>query len=144
MSELTRLDDVRMSDIQPNKFSIDMLADTIAEGIKNGHVEPLNVAVKMTALEQLTKAVREKIMDDVQAELGKHPKNKAEVLGASVSMVDTIRYDYHHIPEWKALTTQIDELTAKRKAIEEEEKKWRRGELPVLSASTTFKIQLAK
>ena len=144
MSNITRIDDVRVSDIQPTKFGIELLADTIAESIKDGHTEPIAVAVKMTALEQLAKEVRERIKEDVQAELSKHPKSKAEILGASVTQFDSIRYAYDHIPEWKELTNQIDELTAKRKAIEDEEKKWRRGELPVISATTTFKVTLSK
>ena len=144
MSNITRIDDVRVSDIQPTKFGIELLADTIAESIKDGHTEPMAVAVKMTALEQLAKEVRERIKEDVQAELAKHPKSKAEILGASVTQFDSIRYAYDHIPEWKELTQQIDEHTAKRKAIEDEEKKWRRGELPVISATSTFKITLAK
>jgi hypothetical protein len=144
MSNVTRIDDVRMSDIQPTKFGIELLADTIAESIKDGHTEPIAVAVKMTALEQLAKEVRDRIKDDVQSELSKHPKSKAEILGASVSQMDTIRYDYSHIAEWSELDAKIKELTERKKAIEDEEKKWRRGELPVISATSTFKVTLSK
>lgn len=144
MSNITRIDDVKVSDIQPTKFGIELLADTIAESIKDGHTEPIAVAVKMTALEQLAKEVRDRIKDDVQSELSKHPKSKAEILGASVSQMDTIRYDYSHIAEWAELDAKIKELTERKKAIEDEEKKWRRGELPVISATSTFKVTLSK
>jgi hypothetical protein len=144
MSKLTRLEDIKVSDLQPTKFGIDLMADTIAEGVKTGVADPLPIAVKMTALETLAKAVREKIQPDVLEALGWHPNGKAEILGANMAQADTIRYDYSHIPEWVELDAKIKELTEKRKEIEETEKKYRRGELPVLSASTTFKITLAK
>jgi hypothetical protein len=144
MSNITRIEDLKVSDLQPTKFGIDLMADTIAEGVKTGNADPLPIAVKMTALETLAKAVREKIQPDVMDALGKHPKGKAEILGASMAQADTIRYDYSHIKEWAELDAQIKWLSDRKKAIEDEEKKYRRGELPVLSASTTFKITLAK
>ena len=138
------IDDIQLKDVLPTKFSLDLMADTIADEVRQGRIEPLQVAVKMTALEALVKSVREKIQPDVMDELGRHPKGKAEILGAAVSLFDSVKYDYSHVPGWKDLDDQIRDLTEKRKAIEEEEKKWRRGELPVLSATSTFKIQLAK
>ena len=127
MNNVTGIDTVRVADIQPNKFSIDLLAETIAEGISTGQVEPLQVAVKMTAIESLVKAVREKIQGAVIDELGKYPKGKAEILGASVSQMESVKYDYSHIDGWQDLDEQIRELTERRKAIEDEEKKYRRG-----------------
>lgn len=138
------IDDIQLKDVLPTKFSLDLMADTIADEVRQGRIEPLQVAVKMTALETLVKSVREKIQPNVMDELVRHPKGKAEILGAAVSLFDSVKYDYSHVPGWKDLDDQIRDLTEKRKAIEEEEKKWRRGELPVLSATSTFKIQLAK
>lgn len=138
------IEDIQFRDVLPTKFSIDLMASTIADEVKQGRIEPLSVAVKMTALESLVKSVREKIAEDVMAELDKHPKGKADILGACVSRFEAIKYDYLHVAGWRELDDQIRDLTEKRKAIEEEEKKWRRGELPVLSATSTFKIQLAK
>jgi hypothetical protein len=144
MSNITRLEDIKVSDLQPTKFGIDLMADTIAEGVKTGNADPLPIAVKMTALETLAKAVREKIQAEVMDALGKHPKGKADILGASMAQADTIRYDYSHIKEWAELDAQIKWLSDRKKAIEDEEKKYRRGELPILSATTTFKMTLAK
>ena len=144
MSNTKPIDDIQLRDVLPTKFSIDLMADTIAEEVRQGRTEPLTVAVKMTALESLVKAVREKIQPEVMDELGKHPMGKAEILGAAVSLFDSVKYDYYDVPGWRELDEQIRDLTEKRKAIEDREKKWRRGELPVLSATSTFKIQLAK
>jgi len=59
-----------------------------------------------------------------------------------VSLVDTIRHDFSHIEAWSDLEAVILAARESQKRIEEEEKKWRRGELPVKSSSSTFKVQL--
>lgn len=138
------LDTIKVGDIAPTKFGIDLLAESVAEQVREGLADPIAIAIKMNALEQLVKSVKDKIGKDVIDELGKHPKGKAEVLGASVSVVDTIKYDYSHIREWSELDQQIASLTEKRKEIEAKEKEFYKGDLPIKSASTTFKIILSK
>lgn len=143
-SPLQTIDDVKMSDIMPTKFGLELISDSITDQVKAGEMDPLVVAVKMNALEQLTKLVKERIMGEVMDELSKHPKNHADVLGASVSIMDSVKYDYSHIEEWAELDLRIQELTAKKKEIEDFQKKFYRGDLPVKSSATTFKVQLAK
>jgi hypothetical protein len=58
--------------------------------------------------------------------------------------VDVPKYDYRHVPKWVALSHAIDVAIEQRKAIEDEEKKLRRGELPVLSVTQSLKVNLAK
>ena len=138
------LDKITVGEISPTKFGIDLLAESVAEQVREGLVDPISIAVKMNALEQLTKSVKEKIGKDIIDELGKHPKGKAEMLGATISVMDTVKYDYSHIPEWAELDAQISELTEKRKEIEAKEKEFYKGDLPVKSATTTFKVNLSK
>jgi len=142
--EAKELSEIKIADIAPTKFGIDMMADAIAEETLAGKLDPLSVIVQMAALEQLTKAVREKIAEAAKEQLYKHPKQVAEILGAKVQAVDLPKYDYRHVPEWETLTGVITEYTTRRKEIEEEEKKYRRGELPVLSVSQSIKVNLAK
>jgi hypothetical protein len=142
--ETRELSEIKIADIAPTKFGIDMMADAIAEETLAGKLDPLSVMVQMAALEQLTKAVREKIAEAAKEQLYKHPKQVAEILGAKVQAVDLPKYDYRHLPEWETLTVVIDQYTKQRKEIEEEEKKYRRGELPVLSVSQSIKVNLAK
>jgi hypothetical protein len=142
--ETRELSEIKIADIAPTKFGIDMMADAIAEETLAGKLDPLSVMVQMAALEQLTKAVREKISEAAKEQLYKHPKQVAEILGAKVQAVDLPKYDYRHVPEWETLTGVITEYTTRRKEIEEEEKKYRRGELPVLSVSQSIKVNLAK
>ena len=142
--ETRELSEIKIADIAPTKFGIDMMADAIAEETLAGKLDPLSVMVQMAALEQLTKAVREKIAEAAKEQLYKHPKQVAEILGAKVQAVDLPKYDYSHVDGWFELSDTISALTDKRKAIEEDEKKYRRGELPVLSVSQSIKVNLAK
>lgn len=140
----SKLDKIQVGDISPTKFGIDLIAEGILEQVREGDLNSLDVAIKMNALEQLTKSVKEKLLNDVLDELSKYPKGKAEINGATVSVMDSIKYDYSHIPEWVELDQQIAILKEKQKEIEDTEKKYHRGDLPIKSASSTFKIQLNK
>jgi hypothetical protein len=130
--------------VVPTKYGISLLAETIAEQVKAGEQEPLAVAVRLNAIESLAKQARELIAEDCLAELGRHPKGKAELMGAAVQVVDLPKYDYSAEPGWAELEAQITELKAKQKEIEEAAKKYHRGDLPVKSCSTSIKINLAK
>lgn len=133
-----------LHDVVPTKYGISLLAETIAEQVKSGEQEPLSVAVRLNAIESLAKQARELIAMDCITELGKHPKMKAELMGATVQSVDLPRYDFSAEPGWAKLEAQIAELKAMQKEIEEDAKKYRRGELPVKSCTTTIKINLTK
>ena len=142
--ETRELSEIKIADIAPTKFGIEMMADAIAEETLAGKLDPLTVIVQMSALEQLTKAVKERIGDAAKEELYKHPKQVAEIAGAKLQAVDVPKYDYSHVDGWMELSDTIAALTEKRKAIEDEEKKYRRGELPVLSVTQSLKVNLAK
>lgn len=120
------------------------MAEAIAEQVKEGYVNALDAVIRMNAMETLVKMVREKISADVMDELYKHPKQKAEINGVQVSEMTSIKYDYSHLPGWSELDQQIAELTEKRKAIEDHEKTYHKGDLPIKSSSVTFKIQIPK
>lgn len=139
-----KLNDITVGEIMPTKFGLELMADSIAEQVNGGEIDSLDVAVKMNAMEQLVKLVREKISATVMDELGKYPKGKAEINGATVSVMESIKYDFSHLPGWQELDTQITDLKEKQKAIEDHEKTYFKGNLPVKSATSTFKISLSK
>ena len=139
-----KLDEIRVGEIMPTKFGLDLMAEAIAEQVQGGHVSALSAVIRLSAMETLVKMVKEKISKDVMDELYKHPKQKAEINGVQVSEFSSIKYDYSHLPGWTELDTQIAELTEKRKEIEEHEKKFHRGDLPIKSSTVTFKINIPK
>jgi hypothetical protein len=130
--------------IDISKTAIENIATTVNESIESGVYNPLEIALKFKALEEVCKLVKDKAMTSIIDELYKHPKQTTEVLGCKVSIMDTIKYDYSHLPEWAAAEEQRLHFVEQQKVIEETEKKWRRAELPIKSASTTYKIILPK
>jgi hypothetical protein len=141
---LLKLNEIKVGDIAPTKFGIELMADAIQEQVNDGLVDPLELAIKFNSLEQLIKSVKSRITENVLAELMKHPKGKAEVLGASVSQMDSVKYDFSDLPGWSELEEQISALKEKQKEIEDKEKTYHKGDLPIKSVTSTFKIQLSK
>lgn len=139
-----KVNDIKVGDIAPTKFGIELLADSIQEQINEGNLDPLEVAIKFNSIEQLAKSVKTRITANVLAGLDNHPKRKAEVFGATVSEMETIKYDYSDLPGWLELEEQIKVLKEQQKEIEDKERTYHKGDLPIKSASSTFKIQLSK
>lgn len=139
-----QVNDLKVGDIAPTKFGIELLADSIQEQINEGLLDPLEIAIKFNCIEQLATSVKSRIKDHVLAGLDHHPKRKADVFGAVVSEMVTIKYDYSDLPGWTELEEQIKVLKEKQKDMEDRERTYHKGDLPVKSASSTFKIQLSK
>lgn len=127
-----------------SKEEISKMVDHISDLVNEGFYNSIHVAIIMNSLEHLTKMVKEKIQLDVLNELYKYPKNKAEIHGATVSLMDSVKYDYSNLPGWSELEEQIVALRLQQKEIEDIEKKYHRGDLPIKSSTSTFKIQLSK
>ena len=139
-----KVNEIKVGDIAPTKFGIELMADAIQEQVNDGLLDPLEVAIKFNSLEQLVKSVKSRITENVLAELMKHPKGKAEVLGAVISNMESTKYDYSDLPGWSELEEQISALKEKQKEIEDKEKTYHKGDLPIKSVTSTFKIQLSK
>ena len=138
------LDNIRVGQITPTKFGLDLMAEEIAEQVEKGAINPLDVAIRLNSMDTLVKLTKEKISNWVMDELGKYPKAKADINGVQVSEMTSIKYDYSHLPGWSELDQQIQELTEKRKAIEDHEKTYHKGDLPIKSSTVTFKINIPK
>lgn len=142
--KLAKLDDIKVGEIAPTKFGLDLMAEAVAEQVREGNINPLDTVIRLNAMETLVKMVKEKIANDVLDELMKHPKQKAEINGVQVSEMTSIKYDYSHLPGWTELDQQIADLKEKQKAIEDHEKTYHKGDLPIKSSSVTFKINIPK
>jgi hypothetical protein len=139
-----RVNEIKLGDIAPTKFGIELMADAIQEQVNEGLLDPLELAIKFNGLEQLVKSVKSRITENVLSELMKHPKGKAEVLGAVVSNMESVKYDFSDLPGWSELEEQIIALRLQQKEIEDVEKEYHKGDLPIKSVTSTFKIQLSK
>lgn len=132
------------SQFRPTKTAIDLFAESVAEQINNGEIDPVVAHFQCSVVENYVKSVRDKISESVIDGLMKWPKSTAEIEGAKISAVDVTRFDFSHLPEWAELEQVITAARERQKEIEEEEKKWRRGELPIKGTSTSIRVQLSK
>lgn len=128
----------------PTKATIGQIVEHFVLAINEGNMSAIDVAINIAALESLAKELRSRITPNVIGDLFLHPKQKAEIRGATITVLDVCRYDFSHIEKWSELELVIVTARDQQKEIEDEEKKWRRGELPVKSSSSSFKIQLSK
>lgn len=131
-------------EFKPTKTAIELFAESVAEQINNGEVDPVVAHFQCAVVENYVKSVREKISDAVIDGLMKYPKMTAEIEGAKMSAVDVTRFDFSHLPEWAELENVIAAAKERQKQIEDDEKKWRRGELPIKGTTTSIRVLLSK
>ena len=152
---LELLPKVELSSIEPNKFNIELLKQTIVAHFRDSGESPLEMLVKSEALQQLLDGIRAELKEDVIAELDKYPQGKADVLGAELSKMESgIKYAYDGDYTWQKLNQEVEavkyklkEREALLKAIKEPLVDPETGEIiypaPKYS-TTTFKISLKK
>jgi hypothetical protein len=132
-------------EIAPSKTEIDLMAQNVANELNDGIIKAEDIAVKVAVVEAFAKALRSKSEEHIIDFLDKCPKGKYDYLGASLSLKDSQTYDYGAYSEkWAELQVKIDELKAEQKEIEENGKKFERGQIPLKSYKQTYSITLNK
>ena len=132
-------------EIAPSKTEIDLMAQNIANELNEGIIKAEDIAVKVAVVEAFAKALRSKSEEHIIDFLDKCPKGKYDYLGAALSLKDSQTYDYGAYSErWAELQLKIDELKAEQKDIEENGKKFERGQIPLKSYKQTYSITLNK
>lgn len=132
-------------EVAPTKTDIETYATNVANELNEGLVKAEDIAVKMAAIETFAKTLRTKVEDHVIDFLDKCPKGAYNHLGAELKLKDSQTYDYAaYSQEWADLQTQIDVLKEKQKEIEENGKKFERGQIPLKTYKRTYSITLNK
>jgi hypothetical protein len=134
----------QIADIVPTKTNISAMAANIAAQVQDGYADVLKAIVSLKAIEEVAKEAQVLCRESAIDAIACYPKSKANVLGADIAPFESYKYDYSHITEWSELEEQIVELKSRQKEIEDTEKKFRRGEIPIKSYTSTIKITLAK
>lgn len=152
---LELLPKVELTSIEPSKFSIELLKQTIVNHFRESGESPLEMLVKSEALTQLLEGIKAELKADVISELDKYPQGKAEVLGAELAKMESgVKYAYDGDYTWTKLNQEVEavkykmkEREALLKTIKEPLVDPETGELvhpaPKYS-TTTFKISLKK
>lgn len=132
-------------EIAPSKSDIEQLAQNVANELSEGTMKAEDIAVKISVVEHFAKSLRAKSEEHIIDFLDKCPKGKYDHLGAALSLKDSQTYDYGAYSErWAELQNQIDILKAEQKEIEENGKKFERGQIPLKSYKQTYTISLNK
>lgn len=132
-------------EIAPSKSDIEQLATNVSNELIDGTMKAEDVAVKVSVIEHFAKSLRAKAEEHIIDFLDKCPKGKYDHLGASLSLKDSQTYDYAaYSPRWAELQSQIDKLKEEQKEIEENGKKFERGQIPLKSYKQTYTITLNK
>jgi hypothetical protein len=146
---------VDLSTIEPSKFNIELLKQTIVQHFQDTGDSPLEMLVKAEAIQQLLDGIRADLRDLVVSELEKHPQGKAEVLGSELAKIESgVKYIYDTDYTWSKLNEEVE---AKKFALKEREKMLRTITSPLADpetgeminpapriSTTTFKITLKK
>lgn len=109
-----------IEEIPSNKAGIEIFANAIVQGILSGEIEPLEVAVKVDAIDKIIKAVksnvqyRDVILDNADMYDGK----TFEFSGVKITKADSVKYDYSVDAVWRGLKADEDAVAEKRKARE--------------------------
>jgi hypothetical protein len=152
---LELLPKVELSSIEPSKFSIELLKQTIVQHFRETGDNPLEMLVKAEAIIQLLDGIRADLKEDVVDILTTHPQGKAEVLGSEIAKFESgVKYIYDQDYTWSKMNDQLESM---KFAIKEREKMLRTlptamvdpesGEIVIPApriSTTTFKISLKK
>lgn len=101
--------------ILPTKANIDLLSKSIIQDVEDGWQNPLDLLVRIKALESLCEQVRSGVETMALAEMGMHGR-RADVLGAKVEQCEVgVKYDFSNCPKWNALSGKEKSLVEERK-----------------------------
>jgi len=90
----------------------------LIEACSEGEINPIDLAVKLAAIEKVCEKVREGINEQVVTELEKEQR-KTTRLGANVECKEVgTKWNYTGSEAWNAVKQQEDKVAEKRKAIE--------------------------
>lgn len=132
-------------ELAPSKQEIETYATNVETGLIAGTIRAEDVAVKIAAFETFAKVLRVKAESHIIDFLDKCPKGKYTHLGAELGLKDSQTYDYAAYSEkWAELQSKIDILKAEQKEIEENGKKFERGQIPLKTYKQTYSITLNK
>ncbi len=87
----------------------DELANVIASAIKSGYVNPLEVLVRRKLIEKAFEAAFDEpdVKTIVANELSLHPKEKAVVFGAEISMGSRTTIEYKEDPRYAEIQAEL-------------------------------------
>lgn len=147
---------MQVAEITPSKSNCTLLAGRIADQVKEGHVNPIDAAIRLNAVilmaEEALVMIKPDVIDEVERSSG-----KVEKQGCKVEKFEAgTKYDYSANGNWREFAATEKEAAAERKKVEEVLKKIPAGKLqvdestgetlqgPSKTSTTAFKVTLAR
>jgi hypothetical protein len=141
------------------KTQIIKLAKQSVDNVLEDHSFIFQVAEAIAAMEEFAKQVRkdERFVEILRDEIIKHNGKTATPSGAKLEICEAgVSYDYSVDAGWRSLEQEIQELTEKRKALEEKLRRIAPGKMwvddetgevlegPLKISKSTYRITLGK
>jgi hypothetical protein len=141
------------------KTQISKLAQQSVENVLEDNSFIFQVAEAIAAMEEFARQVRkdERFVEILRDEIIKHNGKAATPSGAKLEICEAgVSYDYSQDAGWRSLDQEIQELTEKRKALEEKLRRIAPGKMwvdnetgevlegPLKVSKSTYRITLGK
>ena len=94
-----------------------MIIDKASEAF-NGDADPLKVFAELQKLEKKIKFLKDEILETAINEFEKYGEKSITQEGFNISLSQSARYSYSHIPSWKDLTKQLKKIEAYAKTAQ--------------------------
>lgn len=142
--------------VNPTKKEISISANNIAELVREGHLDPIELLVRMEATKALCEETRALIEPQV-LELVTRTKEPLSWGQAKIEAAEVgVKYDYSANDEWNKLKAQETAIADKRKLLEDQLKKIPAGKVlvdedtgetltgAIKTSKSSFKVTLSK
>lgn len=107
-------------EVPANKAGVAMFAESIVNTLLEGDVDPLDVRVRIDAIEQIIKTIKADpaFRDVVMDAADMHGAKSFDHLGVKFTLANVSKYDYSDDQVWCEINEEIKRLTAIRKKRE--------------------------
>jgi hypothetical protein len=115
------MNELQLSNWQPNKSEIERVANEMVQGIIDGNVQTEKALLTIRAIRMAMESAEDKIKDQVIDELHRRGKEGFDLFGAKVALKELgVKYDYTNCIDhvWNDLDAEIKRLTELKKERE--------------------------
>jgi hypothetical protein len=115
------MNELQLSNWQPNKSEIERVANEMVQGIIDGNVQTEKALLTIRAVRMAMESAEDKIKEQVIDELHRRGKEGFDMYGAKVNLKELgVKYDYANCGdlEWYLIDDQIKSLTELKKERE--------------------------
>lgn len=109
-----------INEIPGNKAGIKLFAEAIVQGVMDGNAEPLDMRIKIDAIEKIIKAIKDDVSfkDCVLDQADLYPEKTFDYNGVKFTKAESAKYDYSDDEVWQAFKDEETMVAGNRKERE--------------------------